>query len=692
MSEKKRSQEKVLPTSHEVVMDENDFIVSKTDLRGKITYGNRIFIEMSGYTEEELLGAPHNIIRHPDMPRVVFKLLWKTIAQKQEIFAYVKNLSKDGSYYWVFANVTPSYDKDGAHNGYLSVRRKPSAEALKVIIPLYQKLLAEQQTRGIEASERLLEKILAEKGMSYEDFIFAITPQEDSKAITSRKKKNWGEKKWVKPVHIFGKVPSLVFLNSLLLFMTSITISCLDQSTPYWVRIALMLIPSIAIVYSIIVYQKQVPHTKLMGEVREIMERIARGDFDGRITNIAPGIFGNIAWYINDTLDQLETQWKEISTTFTSFKNEKYHRTTISQGLHGNFVSIFECVNESLGSMMQTIQDGHKIKFLSEISTRSGSSLLKNLQLEQSDMIRITQVLSEVVEIAEKNKKGADESKATIQDVIHALEEIVGKVTHVQGSVKELDVLKSEMLGFVDTIQTIADQTNLLALNAAIEAARAGEQGRGFAVVADEVRKLAESTKVATKQIETGFGAVASMIEEVRIDSDSMVQTVNSSQELIKNIDTKFVEFSAGAHMTSQQVSFASDIAFSILIKIDHILFKFRGYMIVHDGENSPLVREVMVDHHMCRLGKWYEGQGKELFGKTPSYGHLEKPHMLVHSNVHEVVRIMQSSDWSKDPGTQAQILDCIEQWEKASDGVFHGFDKIIGEKHHGSKDGIELF
>lgn len=105
---------KVVPTSNEKVMREDDFIVSKTDLQGIITYGNRIFIEFSGYTEAELLGSQHNIIRHPDMPRGVFKFLWDTLHAEKECCAYVKNMAKDGSFYWVFANVTPwTHRSDG---------------------------------------------------------------------------------------------------------------------------------------------------------------------------------------------------------------------------------------------------------------------------------------------------------------------------------------------------------------------------------------------------------------------------------------------------------------------------------------------------------------------------------------------------------------------------------------------------
>ena len=169
---------KVQPTGREKVMRENDFIVSKTDLKGRITYGNRIFIEYSGFSEAELLGAPHNIIRHPDMPRGVFKFLWDNIAAGNEVFAYVKNMAKDGSFYWVFANVTPDYDTQGRVTGYLSVRRAPRRAAVDMLAGVYQLMLAEEQKAGprdaCDASLALLGDILKQKGMSYEELVLAL--------------------------------------------------------------------------------------------------------------------------------------------------------------------------------------------------------------------------------------------------------------------------------------------------------------------------------------------------------------------------------------------------------------------------------------------------------------------------------------------------------------------------------------
>jgi len=168
----------IVPTQHELVMREDDFLVSRTDLKGRITYGNQIFIEYSGYSEQELLGSQHNIVRHPEMPRGVFKFLWDTLQAQQECFAYVKNMSRDGSYYWVLANVTPSRDAQGNVEGYFSVRRKPKPSAIAVVSDLYHKMLEEERRAGPKdacaASLALLNGVLVQKEVSYESFILSI--------------------------------------------------------------------------------------------------------------------------------------------------------------------------------------------------------------------------------------------------------------------------------------------------------------------------------------------------------------------------------------------------------------------------------------------------------------------------------------------------------------------------------------
>ena len=158
----------------ELSFKENELIVSKTDSKGRITYGNELFIKLSGYTENELLGKPHNIVRHPDMPRAIFKLLWSVIQTGKEVNAYVINLSKNGNFYWVYANVTPSYDNNGKIIGYYSVRRKPEEGALNIIKPLYKKLLDAEKMGGVNKSEEILKDMLTLVGGRYDKYIVSL--------------------------------------------------------------------------------------------------------------------------------------------------------------------------------------------------------------------------------------------------------------------------------------------------------------------------------------------------------------------------------------------------------------------------------------------------------------------------------------------------------------------------------------
>jgi len=159
----------------EVFLADEEFIVSKTDLRGNILYANRTFMSIASYSEGELLGQPHSIMRHPDMPKGVFKLLWQTIKKGNEFFGFVKNLCSDGRYYWVFANVTPAFDQHNVLVGYLSVRRKPPATAIKIIEPIYQHMLKIEQSASSnktaeQESIKYLQEQLDSLNVEYQSF------------------------------------------------------------------------------------------------------------------------------------------------------------------------------------------------------------------------------------------------------------------------------------------------------------------------------------------------------------------------------------------------------------------------------------------------------------------------------------------------------------------------------------------
>jgi PAS domain S-box-containing protein len=168
------------PTGVERTFDPSDIIVSMTDTTGVITYANRVFCDVAGYDERELIGQQHNIVRHPAMPRCVFKYLWDTISTGREIFAYVINQAKNGDHYWVFAHVTPSYGPTGGEIiGYHSVRRVPGLGARDTVAGLYEAILEEEKKHaspkeGMDAGLALLVSVLEEKGMSYDELIFTL--------------------------------------------------------------------------------------------------------------------------------------------------------------------------------------------------------------------------------------------------------------------------------------------------------------------------------------------------------------------------------------------------------------------------------------------------------------------------------------------------------------------------------------
>lgn len=169
----------IQPAGRELYFERDELIVSKTDLKGQITYANEVFQRLTGFCEAELLGAPHSIVRHPDMPRALFKRIWETIGQGREIFAYIKNITRNGDYYWVLAHVTPSFGPDGAIVGFHSNRRQPAQSAIDAIWPLYQELLGIEAAQSnpkdaIAASARRFDEAVAAKRTSYDEFVLSL--------------------------------------------------------------------------------------------------------------------------------------------------------------------------------------------------------------------------------------------------------------------------------------------------------------------------------------------------------------------------------------------------------------------------------------------------------------------------------------------------------------------------------------
>ncbi len=178
------------PTGKELKLNSKDMLVSKTDARGVITYGNDKFVQISGYKDSELIGAAHSILRHPDMPKAVFYLMWDSIKNGKNIMAVVKNLSKNGDHYWVTTDFDIQRNKEGKIRNYIAFRQAASKNIVKVIEPLYTKMIEIENEHGMDASVDYLEAFLEEKKMSYNQFIEDLAkPKGIAGALFSKMKK-----------------------------------------------------------------------------------------------------------------------------------------------------------------------------------------------------------------------------------------------------------------------------------------------------------------------------------------------------------------------------------------------------------------------------------------------------------------------------------------------------------------------
>lgn len=166
----------IQPTSRETILEEDETIISKTNQQGHIIYANRTFMRISLFSEEDLIGKPHNVIRHPDMPRGVYKMLWDTITTGSEYFGFIKNICLDGGYYWVFANITADIDSNQNLQGYYSVRRKPQRSIIQMLEPIYQEMKRIEQQyspqEGLTKSVDYFNQFVTQHSTDYTSFIY----------------------------------------------------------------------------------------------------------------------------------------------------------------------------------------------------------------------------------------------------------------------------------------------------------------------------------------------------------------------------------------------------------------------------------------------------------------------------------------------------------------------------------------
>jgi aerotaxis receptor len=486
-------------SQREYPLREGAAIISWTDAKGNITFANDDFVEASGFIRDELIGQPQNIVRHPDMPTEAFRDLWATIKTGQPWVGLVKNRRKDGDHYWVRATVTPTPD-----GGYLSVRAKPRREEVQAAEALYQRMRTNPGLR-LEGGkpvpsprERLLRRFM--------DF-------------------NMTGKLWL----------STVLSLLVILFCAGLGWAAIDAARG--------LLPSIDPAKGREL-QASLDNLRLM--LGLTTGTVLVRSFSGQMRSAVQAARTIAAFDLSKPVPLAgRDEVGEVLAQFTIMRN--------------NLLGNAALIKQSTGKLDSAAQDLTASSAMSAQAAVKQSEAAVGMAAAVEELsVSIDQVSDHAREANDVSRESGDLSREGGR-VIHSTADEIGHIAEsVQGSAKtisELEGYSAEISTIVGVIKDIADQTNLLALNAAIEAARAGEQGRGFAVVADEVRKLAERTANSTQQITAMIDKVQSGSRRAVEEMEASVKRVSDGVELAHQAGNSISGIQSAAARVMQAVA-----------------------------------------------------------------------------------------------------------------------------------------